>query len=495
MSETRSVPASTVVAIDGPAGSGKSTTARLLAQRLGLLYVDTGAMYRALTWAALDAGVDPKDQNALVTLLDPAEISLDTDRPETRVRWNGRDLEDRIRAQEVERNVSVVASHPKVRERMVARQRTLGRTRGVVMEGRDIGMVVFPLASVKIYLDASLEARAERRMRQHQRRGLSLDFETVLHEVEERDRLDSERAASPLTIPPDAVVVDNSRLGLEEQLDRTEEVVRQVLAEQAPRPQSPGCVSRRVTFRYRVAYGVFGALGRYFGLKVRGREHVLLDEGKIVAANHISNWDPPFLAASLRDQGFMRAVAKAELFRGPVGSAVFRFLDAIPIQRNVYDANAFDAAATVLAKGQNIVFFPEGMRRVVGSPGPVRSGLGMLMQRTGAPAVPVFFRGSLAPTPGGDRRHPLEAEYAPPVRLRALGVLQQRMDEKSINRLIGKLFEGIYRELQERSFERVPMTDREREQARTGVARVRAKERKTFRKLREERDRNSSGTP
>lgn len=489
------VPPRTVVAIDGPAGSGKSTTARLLAQRLGLLYVDTGAMYRALTWAALEAGVSCDDEAGLVALLSDADLELDTERQETRVRWNGRDLGDRIRAPEVEQHVSAVASHAAVRADMVARQRALGRARGVVMEGRDIGTAVFPLASAKIYLDASLEARAERRMRQHQRRGQTLDFETVLHEVEERDRLDSERDASPLTIPPDAVVVDNSRLSLDEQLERTVAAVRRVLAEQAPQGQSPDCISLRLTFRYRLAYAVFNALGRFFGLRVHGREHVLFDAGKIVAANHISNWDPPFLAAALRNQGSMRAVAKAELFKGPIGNAVFRFLDAIPIKRSVYDADAFDFAASVLERGQNIVFFPEGMRRVVGSPGPVRSGLGMLMQRTGAPAVPVFFRGTVAPVPGGDPQLPLEAEFAPPVRLRALPVLRQRMDEKAVNRLIGRLFEAIYRELQERSYARAPLTEREREQARRSAAKVRAKERKTFRRIREERARKTPGTP
>lgn len=491
----RLVPADTVVAIDGPAGSGKSTTAKLLAHRLGLLYVDTGAMYRALTWAALEAGVAPDDGAGLAALLDAAELELDTDRQETRVRWNGRDLGDRIRSPEVEGRVSEVASHAAVRERMVARQRAMGRRRGVVMEGRDIGTVVFPLASAKIYLDASLEARAERRLRQHQRRGRSLEFETVLHEVEERDRLDSQREASPLTIPPDAVVVDNSRMSLEEQIDLSVETVRRILAEQAPRAQSPGCPSARPSPRYRLAYAVFGTLGRFFGLRVHGREHVLLDEGKIVAANHISNWDPPILAAALRDQGAMRAVAKEELFRGPIGGAVFRFLDAIPIKRSVYDASAFDQAAAVLRRGQNIVFFPEGMRRVVGSPGPVRSGLGMLMQRTGAAAVPAFFRGTVAPVPGGDPALPLEVEFAPPVRLRALPVLRERMDEKAVNRLIARLFEAIYLELQERSYARSPRTEREEEQARRNAAKVRRKELKTFRRRREARARNSAGRP
>lgn len=485
--EGRLVPKGTVVAIDGPAGSGKSTTARLLARRLDLLYVDTGAMYRALTWAALDQGASPDDGAALAEILDRSELELDNDRQETRVRWNGRDLGDLIRSPDVERCVSAVASHGAVRRGMVERQRTMGRRRGVVMEGRDIGSVVFPLASVKIYLDASLEARAERRMRQHQRRGVEAEFESVLHEVRERDRRDSERKESPLTIPIDAVVVDNSRLGLDEQLETTVAAVLRVLEEQKPGSQSPHCPSSRPALRYRIAYAVFNSLGRAHGLTVHGRENVLFDEGKIVAANHISNWDPPFLAAAIRDQGSMRAVAKAELFRGPLGRAIFTFLDTIPIKRSRYDATAFDTAAAVLERGANVVFFPEGMRRVVGDPGPVRSGLGMLMQRTRAPVVPVFFRGTVSPLVGGNPNLPLEAEFAPPIRMRALEALRRAHDDRAVNRLIGRFFDEVYREMQARSLARHPWTEQEEEQAERSRAKVKRKEAKTFSKRKRSR--------
>jgi len=480
--QTPLVPADSVIAIDGPAGSGKSTTARALAHRLGLLYVDTGAMYRALTWAGHAGGVSSNDETSLADLLRNSELELDSDRNETRVLWNGRDISESIRAPEIESLVSTVAAHGAVRELMVERQRAYARRRGVVMEGRDIGSVVFPLASAKIYLDASLEARADRRMRQHQRRGIEIGFEEVLSEVADRDRLDSEREISPLTIAPDAVVIDNSHLSLDEQLERSVSVVEAVLEEQRPRGVSLASPSARPTIRYRIAYAVFSSLGRLFGLQVYGREHAFFDEGKIIAANHVSSWDPPFLAAALAEQGSMRSVAKEELFRTWGGRLVFSFLNSIPIKRSCYDVGAFEQARHYLSIGENIVFFPEGIRRVVGEPGPVRNGLGSLMQATGAPAVPAFFRGTVAPRPGGGGTPPLECWFAPPVRLRALPTLRERHTEREIDQLVARLFDEIYRELQARSCAKTPFSDLERGQARRSRDKVRRKEERTFRK-------------
>ncbi|MBK9303324.1 MAG: (d)CMP kinase [bacterium] len=470
------VPPDTVVSIDGPAGSGKSTTARALAERLGLLYVDSGAMYRALTWAAADAGVDPADEPGLLSLLDAAELTLKSSRGETEVFWGGRDISAAVRTPEVEARVSAVSAHAAVRERMVARQRALGRRQGVVMEGRDIGTVVFPLASAKIYLDATLEARAERRLRQHRRRGLSVDRGEVLREVEARDRRDSERAASPLRIPPDAMVIDNSTLTLDDQLEATEAAVRRLLAYRLP---PTGHLEGELSLRYRIAFAVFGSVGRFTGLRVVGREHANL-HGCILAPNHVSSWDPLILGAALAGKNHIRSIAKEELFRLPPSALLYRFLYAIPIKRNIYDTAAFDQAAQVLSEGQNLLFFPEGMRRVYGEPGPVRNGLGLIMQRTGAPCVPIYLRGTLSPQPGGGPRAPLEVSFAPAIRLHALPVLGRRLEPRAISREIGRLFEAIYRELQERSADRHPFTDWEleaRERVRAGILR---KESRTF---------------
>ena len=166
------LPPDAVIAVDGPAGSGKSTTAKALAERFDLLYIDTGAMYRALTLAGLRQRLDLADAVRMEALLEEADLELLPGRGEVLVRWNGQDVSQAIRTPEVDAAVSLVSSHPGVRRVLVRRQQEWGRRGGVVMEGRDIGSVVFPLATAKIFLSASLEARVQRRVRQYRQRVL-----------------------------------------------------------------------------------------------------------------------------------------------------------------------------------------------------------------------------------------------------------------------------------------------------------------------------------
>ncbi len=211
------------VAIDGPAGAGKSTAAKLLAKRLGYRYIDTGAMYRALSLLALEHGVDWNDEESLAALLDKHKIEQNG---ETTL-IDGRDVSTQIRTNEVSRAVSVVCRHRKVREKLVALQRQMAEGGGVVMDGRDIGTVVMPDAELKIFLTASLEVRAKRRMKDLERMGKPLPYEEVLANIKYRDKLDSTREIAPLRKAPDAVVIDNSDLPIEEELDILEDLVRQ----------------------------------------------------------------------------------------------------------------------------------------------------------------------------------------------------------------------------------------------------------------------------
>jgi cytidylate kinase len=218
-----------IIAIDGPVGSGKSTVARRVAELLGYTHLDSGAMYRAVGLKALRAGVPLDAPERLSELAEAARIDLVSRDAKLLVLLDGEDITDAIRAPEVSHAASVVAVVPGVRHPMVAEQRRAGEQGGVVMEGRDIGSVVFPHADLKIFLDASPEVRASRRQRELQEKGEPRDFERVLAEVHERDQRDRERKMSPLVRAADAVVVDNTAMDAEE----TARVIALMAKEQA----------------------------------------------------------------------------------------------------------------------------------------------------------------------------------------------------------------------------------------------------------------------
>ena len=221
-----------IVAIDGPAGAGKSTVARELARRLGFTIVDTGAIYRAVALAARRANIGWEDDKALSQLLDEGlGISFAPGPDNQRVLLHGEDVTEAIRTPEISRGASVVSARPVVRRKLLGLQRQLGRAagKGAVLEGRDIGTVVFPDADVKFFLTASDEARAARRHAELQDRGLSVPLQEVLADQRQRDKDDSERAIAPLKPALDAVVVDTTGMDLGEVVERCDRVARERL--------------------------------------------------------------------------------------------------------------------------------------------------------------------------------------------------------------------------------------------------------------------------
>jgi cytidylate kinase len=228
-----------VIAIDGPAGAGKSTLARYLARCFGFLNLETGAMYRALALKALEKNVPVDDEIALVQLTAATEILLEPRVDESnRVLLDGRDVTARIREKDVTEAASRVSVHPQVRAWMVARQRKLGESGGIVMEGRDIGTKVFPDAELKIFLDASDAVRGERRFLQEMGTPQERSQEAVLANVRERDARDRSRTASPLEPAPDAVHLDTTAMTLDEVCRRAEELVRDKIQALAATGQS-----------------------------------------------------------------------------------------------------------------------------------------------------------------------------------------------------------------------------------------------------------------
>ncbi|OCS87804.1 (d)CMP kinase [Caryophanon tenue] len=211
------------IAIDGPAGAGKSTIAKIVAEKLGFTYIDTGAMYRAITYKALQQGVSLADEAALSELLRQSTITLKPSERGQLVFLDGQDVSEVIRTNDVTASVSEVAAHADIREQMVAAQQQLAEAGGVVMDGRDIASHVLPQAELKVFMSATVEERARRRFVDNEKRGIPATIESLIEDIARRDKLDSEREVSPLVQADDAIYLDTTSLTIDE---AAEEILR-----------------------------------------------------------------------------------------------------------------------------------------------------------------------------------------------------------------------------------------------------------------------------
>ena len=404
-----------VIAIDGPVGSGKSTVARAVARRLEVDYLDTGAMYRSVALAALRRGIDPEAAGGEVLARVASEVQLDVGE---RVVLDGEDVTDELRTPDVGRVVSAVAAKPLVREELVRRQRDWARShRGGVVEGRDIGSVVFPDAELKVFLTASDEERARRRSGDEDAEALA-----------RRDRLDSTRAASPLSVADGAVVVDSTGRSVDDVVDEiggrfTGEKEREATTsapvpapepvaeasdaasgrrgEEGPEPEY-GPPTRLAVGAYRIVRAaIYGVARLLFRITYEGLQNVPSTGVFIVAPVHRSNVD--FGLVSVLTTRRMRYMGKEALWTYGWFGRFITMLGAFPVRRGSADREALHRCMQVLEGGEPLVLFPEGARRS----GPVVTdlyeGAAYVAIRTRAPIVPVGIGGSERALPRGSK--------------------------------------------------------------------------------------------
>lgn len=370
----------TVIAIDGPAGAGKSTVAKLIASRLGLTYVDTGATYRLVALRAMRDGVSLSDGGALAALAADTMQRLRLD--DGSLRYDGSVVGAEIRTPEVSEATSIVSAHPEVRTVLVDFQRRLVPPVGAVVEGRDIGTVVWPHARLKVFLDARPEVRAARRSAEQG------SASAVTTEVHDRDRRDASRPVGTMEPASDAVVLDTTNLDAEQAVDRI-----LALLEREPRD-----------LLYSAARGTLAVVLRVLvRLEVLAPDNIPARGPVILAPNHRSLIDIPVAGVvTKRKVAFM---AKEELFRSKLADRIIRRLGSFPVRRGRPDRSALHRALEVLGAGGVVCIFPEGTRRPENSFEELEEGFAYVAMRSGAPVVPVAISGTEAVFPH-DRRLP-----------------------------------------------------------------------------------------
>ena len=366
------------IAIDGPGGAGKSSVAKTLAKKLGIIYVDTGALYRNIGLYVLNKGVDPKSEEKVVPLLDEINLELTFSEGKQIILLNGEDMGDAIRTPEASMAASAVSAIPKVREFLLDMQRNTAKKNSVVMDGRDIGTVILPNAEVKVFLTASPKARAERRYNELLAKGENVSFEQVYNEMVERDKNDSTRELAPCVKADDAVLIDNSNMTPEQTCDAILKIVKK---------------KSKVRNFYSFAKPIVAPIYRLvMRVKASGLENVPSDGGLILCANHIGAIDVVSIGAVCPRQ--LTFVAKKELFSVPVLGAIVKALGAIKVDRGGGDIGAIKASVAAAESGKVLSIFPQGHRFPGVDPAktPIHHGVGLIAYHSGCDVLPVCIK-------------------------------------------------------------------------------------------------------
>lgn len=380
-----------IITIDGPSGTGKTTIAKKVAARLGLTYFDTGAMYRSVSLGLLKENISLTDTEAIERFLETFSFDVRIIDGEKRYFIDSIDVTAEIRSQKVNEIVSEVSAVPNVRKALWKIQRAYGEKQSAVFEGRDMGSVVFPQAEVKIYLDASPQVRAQRRLKELQEKlpieAKKFDEKKMEEELKKRDHYDATRKLAPLKCPKKALRIDTSHLDEETVVQKIVDCHQKKLDKLFPN----WIHSRRMPFLYRVVVFLTWILFKiFYHYKVYGLEHYV-KRAAIIAPNHNSYFDPPLAAISWPED--MHFLAKEELFRPFLFGKIIGSLNSHPVKGDVADISVFKTILQLLKDGKQIILFPEG-GRMDGKIGKIKPGIGMFLMRSQSAIIPTYLHGT-----------------------------------------------------------------------------------------------------
>ncbi len=381
------------IAIDGPSGAGKSTIAKALAKEFGYIYVDTGAIYRTVGLYMQRNGISTEDKEGIENNLPNVKVELKYEDGEQKMYLCGEEVSGFIRTPLIAKYASVVSAVPKVREFLFDMQRSLARENNVIMDGRDIGTVILPDADVKIFLTASAEARATRRVAQLEEKGDKVSYEEILASIKERDERDSGRDVAPLKPADDAVLLDTSDMNLEQSIAAAKKIVTDKLSAKNDGGNTLKKKDKNKSGFYQFLRVILTPVLRFtMRVKPYGTENEQSEGKLIVCANHTAIFDVVSLGISFKRQ--LRFLAKKEIFKIPVLSQLFSALGAYSVDRGKGDVAAIKKTLSVLEDGEVVAMFPQGTRCIGVDPADteVKSGVGMMVYRSKADVQPVFIR-------------------------------------------------------------------------------------------------------
>lgn len=385
-----------IVAIDGPAGTGKGTVTKILAKKFKLINIDTGAMYRCVTLDMLNKGVKLEEIDKIKEILESIKIDFKKENDKDLVYLNGEDVTEKIRSKEVSELVSKVSSIKEVRFKMVDLQRKMAEGKDVIMEGRDIGTYVFPGADVKIYLDADLDERAKRRFKQNKEKGINMPYVEVLENIKKRDENDKSKEIGALKLARDAEVVDSTSMSINQVVReisniivnkksdiKMQEKIYKVRKETVWKKFVRKLVKVVLATLYRIAY------------RVRITGEVPEEGAYILCCNHINYLDAA--AIVLFNKRKVNFVAKEDLFTHGILFWLGHLFDAIPIKRDMQDIEAMKRCLKVLKKGELLGIFPEGTRKGMEKHMKAKNGAAFMAIKSNVKVIPIGIHGTFKP--------------------------------------------------------------------------------------------------